>query len=98
MNDSLSDLRARPHLSVSALKLFLQCPRKFNFQYIERAPADFRPVAFVFGTAWHATIGRWLTALPNVPPVSELRDWSSPGFVDIPGSVIAAGGVIHGKT
>jgi hypothetical protein len=74
MNDSLADLRARPHLSVSALKLYLQCPRKFKFQYIERAPADFRPVAFVFGTAWHATIGRWLTALPNVPSVSELRD------------------------
>ncbi len=27
-----------------------------------------------------------------------LQGWSSPGFVDIPGSVIAAGGVIHGKT
>ncbi len=27
-----------------------------------------------------------------------MRDWSSPGLVDIPGSVIRARGVIHGKT
>lgn len=73
MNDSLADLRARPHLSVSALKLFLQCPRKFKFQYIERARADFVAVALVMGRAWHAAIGRWLTALPHALPIEELR-------------------------
>jgi hypothetical protein len=31
---------------------------------------------------------------------SSVRDgtWRSPGFVDIPGSVVSAGGMIHGKT
>jgi putative RecB family exonuclease len=61
---SLADLRAIPHLSISQLKTFLQCPKKYTLQYIERAEPAFRPIALAFGTAWHETIGAHL--LPEV--------------------------------
>src|SRR5579862_9105645 len=64
MTMSLADLRAIPHLSVSQLKTFLQCPKKYTLQYIERAEPAFRPIALAFGTAWHETLGAHL--LPHV--------------------------------
>jgi PD-(D/E)XK nuclease superfamily len=53
---SLADRRALPHLSVLQLKTFLQCPKKYTFQYIERVEPAFRPIALAFGTAWHETL------------------------------------------
>jgi putative RecB family exonuclease len=64
MTMSLADLRAIPHLSVSQLKTFLQCPKKYTLQYVARAEPAFRPIALAFGTAWHETIGAHL--LPQV--------------------------------
>lgn len=58
--NTLAMLRQRPHTSVSQLKCFLQCPRKYFYQYVERCEPDFRPVALAFGTAWHAAIGHHL--------------------------------------
>ena len=53
MTLSLNDLRALPHLSVSQIKTFVQCPKKYALQYIERHAPAFRPMAFAFGTAFH---------------------------------------------
>jgi putative RecB family exonuclease len=61
---TLSDLRGLPHFSVSQLKCFLGCPRRYRFQYVDRFPPEFRPIALAFGTAWHETIGVHL--LPHV--------------------------------
>jgi CRISPR/Cas system-associated exonuclease Cas4 (RecB family) len=58
---SLADLRALPHLSVSQVRGYLTCPRRFFFQYVEHAEAAFRPIALAFGTAWHETIGTHLS-------------------------------------
>jgi RecB family exonuclease len=73
---SLADLRALPHFSVSQLRAFLSCPRRFFFQYIERAEPAFRPIALAFGTAWHTVIGHHLSHSTYEAPVSreELRD------------------------
>jgi CRISPR/Cas system-associated exonuclease Cas4 (RecB family) len=60
MTISLIELRRQPHLSISAIKTFLQCPRKYNLQYIRHIPPAFRPVALPFGSAWHNAIGTWL--------------------------------------
>jgi CRISPR/Cas system-associated exonuclease Cas4 (RecB family) len=60
MTRTLTELRAQPHVSVSQLKTFLQCPRKYNLQYIQRAEPSFRSAALAFGSAWHATIDEWL--------------------------------------
>jgi CRISPR/Cas system-associated exonuclease Cas4 (RecB family) len=63
---TLSDLRGLPHFSVSQLKTYLQCPRKYRYSYVDRVEPEFRPIALAFGTAWHETIGVHL-----LPPVQE---------------------------
>jgi putative RecB family exonuclease len=50
MND-LQQLRALPHISVSQLKCFLGCPKKFRLHYIDRIEPAFRSVALAFGSA-----------------------------------------------
>lgn len=57
----LIELRKKPHTSVSAIKTFLSCPRKFHLQYVVKTQPAFRPAALVFGSTWHETIGVWLT-------------------------------------
>ncbi len=63
---TLSDLRGLPHFSISQLKTFLQCPRKYRFQYVDRVEPEFRPIALAFGTAWHETIDAHL-----LPPLKD---------------------------
>ena len=53
MQRSLETLRQRPHLSVSALKLWLSCPRKFRLHYVDKAEPSHRAISLVFGHAWH---------------------------------------------
>lgn len=60
MTQSLIELRKKPHLSISAVKSYLQCPRKFFLQYKERARPDYLPAALVLGSAWHSVVGHWL--------------------------------------
>ncbi len=61
MKHSLIELRKKPHTSVSAIKTYLSCPRRYFLSYVLRVPPAFRPAALVFGSAWHETIGLWLT-------------------------------------
>src|SRR5580658_1425188 len=63
---TLSDLRRLPHFSVSQLKTYLQCPRKYRYFYVDRVEPEFRPIALAFGTAWHETIGVHL-----LPPLKD---------------------------
>lgn len=58
---TLEELRAIPHLSVSQLKTFIQCPRKYALAYVHGVVPQFRPVALAFGTAWHEAVGFHLT-------------------------------------
>lgn len=44
------------HLSVSSLKEYLACPRKFRLRRIERRVPEYRPAALAFGTAFHQAI------------------------------------------
>lgn len=60
MTVTLSELRKRRHLSVSAIKCFLSCPRKYHLAYVERARADYYPAALALGSAWHGAIASWL--------------------------------------
>jgi len=66
MSMTLSDLRGLPHTSISQLKTYLQCPRKYRYHYIDRLEPQFRPIALAFGTAWHETVGVHL-----LPPVKD---------------------------
>lgn len=56
---SAAGIRADPHLSVSQLTTWLQCPRKYRFQYVERLPWPAVPSALVFGSAMHAAIAHF---------------------------------------
>lgn len=62
MTQSLDELRRRPHFSVSALKMWLSCPRKYRLHYVDKARASHRAIALVFGHAWHELVGKvlWL--------------------------------------
>jgi CRISPR/Cas system-associated exonuclease Cas4 (RecB family) len=57
---SLSELRALPHTSVSAIKTFVQCPRKYRLNYVDKVEFAFRPIALAIGTVWHDVLGHWL--------------------------------------
>jgi putative RecB family exonuclease len=69
---ALSDLRQRPHTSVSQLKTFMSCPRRFHFTYVERIPPAFRSIALSFGTAWHVAVGEMLSSDPGVEEVTGI--------------------------
>jgi CRISPR/Cas system-associated exonuclease Cas4 (RecB family) len=71
MFQTLAQLRAAPHLSVSQLKTFLQCPRKHKLQYIDRVLPQFRPIALAFGTAWHDAIGHHLSTSTKAAPADR---------------------------
>lgn len=44
------------HVSSSQLRLYLQCPQKYQFQYIDLIPKTFRPSALAFGSALHSAL------------------------------------------
>jgi CRISPR/Cas system-associated exonuclease Cas4 (RecB family) len=80
---SLATLRAEPHTSVSRVKSYLACPRRYFYQYIERLAPAFRPLALVFGTAWHETLGEHLLHTPREGdvPLEKLRAHLRDGLV-----------------
>lgn len=80
MNESLTELRKKPHTSISAVREFLQCPRKYFLHYEAKVQPAFRPAALAFGSAWHATIGRWLLSTDETP--ESLRDDLRDGIVE----------------
>lgn len=61
MATSLAELRKKPHTSISALRTFLSCPRKYHLQYVVRSRPDFFPAALALGSAWHEAAANWLT-------------------------------------
>jgi len=56
MNIRLSTI-ATDYLSWSRLSAYLRCPHQYFMRYVERVPVEHRPVALLFGTAWHDTAG-----------------------------------------
>jgi len=69
---TLAELRKQPHISVSALKAFIQCPRKYSYQYVERRPPEFRSIALAFGTAWHSAIDSYLVHATDTDETSNV--------------------------
>lgn len=72
-------LPAEKRFSPSQLNSFLQCPRKYAFQYVERVPIERVPSPhFVFGNAVHAA----LDALFSMPPGERSRELLQEAFRD----------------
>jgi len=47
------------YISVSRIKLYRLCPRKYKFAYIDNLPKPFKPVGLAFGSAVHSAV-EWL--------------------------------------
>lgn len=62
MNNRLSTIAptVTDYLSWSRISAFLRCPQQYAMRYVERVPPEHRPVALLFGTAWHDTAGVYL--------------------------------------
>lgn len=69
---NLVELRRKKHTSISAIKTYQSCGRKYFLSYVLKTQPAFRPAALVFGTAWHDTIGLWLS--DDTVGVQQLRD------------------------
>lgn len=54
-------LRRKSHTSISAVREYVMCPRKYFLHYVEQVPGAFRAAAVAFGSAWHTVIQYWLT-------------------------------------
>ena len=57
----LYELRRKPHTSVSAVREYLTCARRYHFKYVRELQPSFKAAASAFGSAWHAVLGHWLT-------------------------------------
>jgi len=44
------------HLSASQINLYLQCPLKYRFQYVDQIPKPFKPSGLVFGSVIHSAL------------------------------------------
>lgn len=67
--------RAGTYLSASRLNLWLQCPRRFRYQYVEKLPWATAPSALVFGSAVHAALADLYQARleGNEPTLDDLH-------------------------
>jgi len=47
------------HVSVSQINIYLMCPLKYRFAYVDRLPRPFKSIELALGTAFHAAIEWW---------------------------------------
>ena len=63
MNESLAELRKKPHWSFSSLNGFLNiCSLQWAFKYVYNIEPESTPVSLIFGTAFHKTAS-WIATL-----------------------------------
>ena len=66
MTAVLKLLRDDAHVSVSSLQTYLKCPAQYEHRYVRRTPVENRPGALAFGSAVHAALARYYSALRDV--------------------------------
>ena len=47
------EMRNQPHVSFSQIDLYLRCPLKYKFTYVDRQEPEFVPAALAFGSGIH---------------------------------------------
>lgn len=60
-------------LSYSRLRTFLQCPLRYRFEYVEKAPVEFTSADRIFGWAMHTTLAQYGLGLMTSEPLCEER-------------------------
>lgn len=73
---ALAQLRQGRHISISAIKAYLQCPRQYAHRYVFNTPPTHRPGALSFGVALHEALADHYRALAagTEAPLAELQD------------------------
>jgi len=62
----------RDHVSVSQINLYLMCPLKYRFVYVDQLLRPFKSVDLALGTAFHAAVEWWHKHRKNgSPPDAE---------------------------
>jgi len=63
-------------VSISQLKLWQQCPKKYEYRYVRGVEPEFVPMALAFGSAFHAALALHYEALlrGEVAPESEVKE------------------------
>jgi putative RecB family exonuclease len=56
MERTIETVREAPHWSYSSLQLFLNCPLRYYFRYVEKAEVERTSVSLPFGRAFHAVL------------------------------------------
>lgn len=65
------------HISVSQIRTYLRCPRSYQLRYVLGTRPAFKPVAFAFGTSFHAAAARLYVAAKEdgaPPPLRLVTD------------------------
>ena len=71
---NLAELRQAAHTSVSRLKTFISCPKKFTLQYIDRVTPAWKPLAFPLGGGFHEAVQHHLVGTDGPDHRAEVHD------------------------
>jgi CRISPR/Cas system-associated exonuclease Cas4 (RecB family) len=70
-------MREGLHVSVSQLKTYVMCPRKFEYSYVTGTEPEFLPVSLAFGSAFHAALAAFYGEIKTkgtLPPLEEVQE------------------------
>lgn len=73
-----------PHMSYSALSTYLACPKKYDFQYVKKAPRK-QKVSLALGSGGHNALEKAMKrkiVSQRDSPVEEVAQWAS-DFMDL---------------
>lgn len=72
----LATFRQGLHVSVSQLRCYLLCPRRYELQYVQGVEPAFVPAPLAFGSAFHTALAFYYRELSYgaAPPVQRLLD------------------------
>ena len=71
---NLAELRQATHTSVSRLKTYLSCPKKYFLSYIDRVVPEYKPIAFPLGSAFHEAVQHHLIGADGPDHLIEVHD------------------------
>jgi len=54
--DPPSAVASLDHISFTSLSLYRNCPRRFYYRYVEKAPEEFVPASLAFGGSLHRCV------------------------------------------
>jgi putative RecB family exonuclease len=71
------EMRKQPHVSFSQIDLYLRCPMKYKFTYVDRVEPEFVPAALAFGSGIHGAVAFLLRGVQEgkAPRLDEVQGY-----------------------